>query len=235
MEEDEVCETKNDSLNNFEEFADSEIKSAIIELGKIKKEENRKHLQRLVYVELVNRFDSLVDDFLLDFSIKNSGFKNKVLNEIKTDPVFLKDIYEIFLSNNPQSLVAEKVKAVVSLRFLNQRHSKKLYILLRDCFEWEDTDLQRPRVNINNGKVFENFKSKEKHKKIPPSIIGYADWLYSRRNTSVHSNKSELLERDYRYIKKSFNVEPSRKTILKLNSINSALTFYKFIVSSLKK
>src|SRR3989344_2615805 len=94
-------ETKN-LLKKFKAFINTEIDSAILELGKIKTESNRRHLQRLVYVNLVNRFDSLLDSLLLDFSVVESEFKTKVLNEIKEEPVFLKDIYEILLSKSPE-------------------------------------------------------------------------------------------------------------------------------------
>jgi|GEM_PF-4523876 len=90
-----------DLIDKFEKFTKSEIASAVVELDGIKIETNRKHLQRLVYVNLVNRFDSLIDSLLLVFSIKDSEFKKRILGDTKEEPVFLKDVYEIFLSEDP--------------------------------------------------------------------------------------------------------------------------------------
>jgi hypothetical protein len=218
----------------FKKFTESEIYSALGELEKIKTESNRKHLQRLVYVNLVNRFDSLVDTLLLIFSVKESEFKNKVLNEIRGEPVFLSDVYEILLSENPKDAVEEKVGNVVRLRFLNQRHSVKLRNLLQNCFDWKDTDLQRPRIFVNNGSIFNDVK-KQKDNKIPDTVIGYADWLYSRRNALVHHDKPEITKSDAEYIKKKFSVTLSPSISLKLSSIKSASRFYLDIVSRLEE
>src|SRR6185436_984975 len=86
-----------DTIKKFEKFAKTEISAAVKELDSIGVEANRKHLQRLVYVDLINRFDSLIDTLLLKFSIQNGRFKEKVLNETKEEAVFLKDVYEILL------------------------------------------------------------------------------------------------------------------------------------------
>ncbi len=145
-------------IMRFERFNQDEINSAIGELTKINTESNRKHLQRLVYVNLVNRFDSLIDAILLKFSLKECEFKRQVLNKIKEEPIFLKDVYEIVLSENPKSTVEHGIGDVVRLHFLNQRHSSKLRTLLRGCFSWSDQKLNMPRVFVNDGSIFNKTK-----------------------------------------------------------------------------
>lgn len=222
-----------DPIKKFEEFTKSEINSALKELAKIKSESNRKHLQRLVYINLVNRFDSLVDALLLTFSIKESEFNKKVLEGTKEAPVFLKDIYEILLSEDYKAAVEDRIKNTTRLNFLNQRHSNKLRVLLKECFEWKDNDLQRPRVFVNNGSIFLNITRLKPHK-IPDTIIGYADWLYSRRNAIVHHDKPEIMKGDVQFIEKRFDVELSSSISLKLSSIKSASKFYLDLVESFK-
>jgi len=223
-----------DLINKFEKFTKSEIASAIKELDGIKIESNRKHLQRLVYVNLVNRFDSFVDTLLLSFSIKESEFQKKVLNDTKEEPVFLKDIYEIFLSENSRTEVENRVQGVVRSNYLNQRHSSKLRILLKECFNWSDSDWQRPRVFINNGSIFFDVTRIKPHK-IPDTVIGYADWLYSRRNALVHHDKPEITKNDVKYIEEKFLTKLSKSFSLKISSIGSASKFYLDLTESLKK
>lgn len=225
--------TMKDYIEKFEKFISAEIESAIDELSKIKTESNRKHLQRLVYVNLVNRFDSLVDSLLLKFTLIESDFKKRVLNEIKEEPVYLKDVYDIILSKDPKASVEKRVENIVRLKFLNQRHSAKLRQLLYYGFGWKDTDIDRPRVFVNNGKVFTDVKRRTGNK-IPDSIVGYADWLYSRRNSFVHHDKLEITKRDADYIKGKFNITVSGAISLKISSIKSARRYYSDLCKLLK-
>lgn len=222
-----------EDIEKFDKFVDSDIQSALKELAGIKTESNRRHLQRLVYINLVNRFDSLIDALLLKFSLRESDFKKRVLNEIKEEPVYLKDVYDIILSSDPKSSVEKRVQNIVKLKFLNKRHSIKLRNLLYLCLGWKDSDLDRPRVFINNGRIF-NDVTRQKSGKIPDSVIGYADWLYSRRNSIVHHDKTEILKNDAAYINKRFNIKVANRINLKLSSIKSTTTFYSHLSEKLK-
>lgn len=214
-----------DIIKKFNKFAKIEIPAAIKELKVIKTEANRKHLQMLVYINLVNRFDSFVDTLLLEFSVREGEFKKKVLNETKDEAVFLKDVYEILLSDDPKSAVEERVELVTRARFLSLRHSAKLRILLSNCFLWQNTDLDRPRVFTNNGSIFSETKRLTPYR-IPDSVIGYADWLYSRRNALVHGDVKELADRDVDIMNKKFGAKPAVSISLKISSIKSAMKFY---------
>lgn len=213
-----------ETINEFNLFVKNEVGQSITELGKIKTETNRKHLQRLVYVNLVNRFDSLVDDLLLQFSIIDGELRNSILSKVKEEPAFLKDLFEILSSENPREVVQNRIENIARVEILRMRHSTKLRTLLKSCFEWQDTDLDRPRVNINNGEILKGVHQNQK--KIPTCVIGYADWLYSRRNSFVHGNKPQLLKSDTLFISRRFHVSPASMISLKLSSINSASKFY---------
>ena len=223
----------NNHIDKFEKFINSEIESAIKELLKIKTESNRKHLQRLVYVNLINRFDSLVDTLLLKFTLIESDFKKRVLNEIKEEPVYLKDVYDIILSKDPKASVEKRVENIVRVKFLNQRHSIKLRQLLYYGFGWKDTDMDRPRVFTNNGSLF-NDVTRRDGAKTPDSVIGYADWLYSRRNSFVHHDKLEITKVDADYIKRKFNIKVAGAISLKISSIKSASKYYLDLCGILK-
>lgn len=214
-----------DTIKKFEKFAKVEIAAAIKELDNIGTESNRKHLQRLVYIDLVNRFDALVDSLLLKFSVLDSQFKIKVLNETKEEAVFLKDVYEIFLSQDPKSAVEQRIESVTRARFLSLRHSVKLRLLLSNCFDWSDSDLDKPRVFTNNGSLFSEIKRLKPYK-VPDSTIGYADWLYSRRNALVHGDGLRLNNKDVEIIHKKFGPKLAVSISLKISSIKSATRFY---------
>lgn len=224
----------NEHIEKFEKFINQEIESAVSELAKIQTESNRKHLQRLVYINLVNRFDSLVDSLLLKISLIESEFKNRVLNELKEEPVYMKDLYDILLSKDPKTSVERRVQNIVKLKFLNQRHSIKLRQLLYYGLGWKETDLDRPRVFTNNGSIFADVTRLPKPK-IPDTVIGYADWLYSRRNAIVHHDKMEFIKNDSDLIKKRFHVEVSKSISLKITSIKSASTYYLNLCKILKE
>lgn len=152
-------------------------------------------------------------------------FKKKVLNETKEEEVSLRDIYEIFLAEDSKKAVQSRVEDVTRGSFLNQRHSDKLRILLASCFSWPDTDLQRPRVFTNNGHIFSDTTRLRPYQ-VPDTVIGYADWLYSRRNSLVHGDGKKLTAKDVEIMKKKFSAQPAPSMRLQIASIKSAQVFY---------
>lgn len=221
-----------DLIEKFDKFVKMEITAAVKELNGVGTEANRKHLQRLVYVDLVNRFDTLIDLLLLKFSVKDGEFKRRVLNETKEDVVFLKDVYEILLAEDPRGAVEHRIEGVTRAKFLSLRHSAKLRILLSNCLGWKDAQLDRPRVFTNNGSVFSETKRLKPYK-VPDSVIGYADWLYSRRNAIVHGEAQKLDAKDADIMFKKFGAKTAVSISLKLSSINSAARFYTDICKNL--
>ncbi len=224
-------ETKENLITQFILYLDDEITSAISELKKVD-EKNRRHLQRLVYIDVINRFDSLVDSLLIAFSSADSGFRSNILSNL-SEPIAQKELYEILFSEDPRKIAQEKVRKALFLNFLTLSHRKKVFDLLHKCYEWKDGDISRPRVNPNNGSIFETIA---KHKTIPTTIVGYADWLYRRRNVLVHregDGKSFRTE-DIKNFRIHDNVDLSKKISIRLSSIESASAFYKSLCTKLK-
>lgn len=221
-----------ENIRKFKEFATIEVGAAVKELEGIKTESNRKHLQRLVYVNLVNRFDALVDSLLLQFSVIDGDFKKKVLHETRETEVFLKDVYEILLAEDPKSAVQERVEGVARGHFLSLRHSVKLRILLSSSFLWSDSELDKPRVFTNNGSIFVKAKRLKPYQ-VPDTVIGYADWLYSRRNALVHSEGKKLADKDVENMQRRFGARPAPSISLKIASIKSATKFYNDLCKNL--
>ncbi|HCC06371.1 TPA: hypothetical protein DEP94_03380 [Candidatus Nomurabacteria bacterium] len=213
-------------IKKFRKFSEKEIDSAVKELGNIKEEKNRKHLQRLVYTNLVNRFDVLLDNLLLIYGTKDSGdFKNVVLEKVKDTNITLKDFYQILLSEDSKVVATEKVEDLIRLNFLRERHSKKLRTLLEVCLQVESSELNRPRVNANDGRIHTSYTPRGNN--VPPSIIGYADYLYSKRNGLVHGDGAlVVLSSDAKYLEKIFKTKSAKFIGIKLSSIESASQFY---------
>ena len=70
-------------------------------------------------------------------------------------------------------------------------------------------NLSRPRVNINTGAIVARFKIQ--NKKIPSSILGYVDWLYSRRNAIVHGGGNvAMLQNDLKHLKDCFHCDVAK-------------------------
>ena len=64
-------------LNEFKNFLEKELLPATSELEKIKGETSRKHLQKLVFTNLVDRFDYCVDKTLLEV-VEVENFLNEI-------------------------------------------------------------------------------------------------------------------------------------------------------------
>ena len=214
----------------FLNFCQNDIQSAIKELEKIKTENNRRHLQRLVYVNLINRFDYLVDKLLLWFAINNSFLRDEILKSIEQETISRKEVFEIFfMKDRSYDLIIEKIKDLARSSLLRERHSRKLHKILSKCLAWKN--IEKPRVN-NDGKIFERTK---KNSTQPNSISGYADWLYSRRNSLVHGDGKNYNKNDYDYIVKQHQVKLPKNFRLQIASIKSAVNFYRSLLEKVKK
>ncbi|MFO7821262.1 MAG: hypothetical protein R6V56_04300 [Lentisphaeria bacterium] len=211
-----------DRLREFQKFVEKDLTPGVDELASLS-EGNRKHVQKLVYTNLVDRFDYAVDKFLLD------NCKNEELLEIAlradNNPVTERDLIELLLKGDGlQDALQQKVMEKLRISALRQRHSQKLQTLLSLCNQIGDFK-KRPRVNISSGDIVDTFKIH--NKKIPHAISGYADWLYSRRNAIVHgAGSSSYLNNDRKMIKKHFGVEVTKTFKISISSIRNASNFY---------
>ncbi|MFA6183980.1 MAG: hypothetical protein WC682_02655 [Parcubacteria group bacterium] len=216
----------------FLDFCKNDIQSATKELENIKVEKNRKHLQKLVYVNLVNRFDYLVDKLLLWFSVNNKSMRDEILGPLEKESISKKEVFEIFfVKEKSYELITEKIKELTKSNVLRSRHSTKILKILKTCLDIKDCE--KPRVNNGDGKIFTKTTG---NKSLPNSIIGYADWLYSRRNSLVHGDGTCYTNNDFEYIKKQYKTTNLSKNIrLKLTSITSAVNFYNDLLKIISK
>lgn len=211
------------AISEFIKYVDKEILPATAELGNLE-DQHRKHLQKLVYTNLVNRFDSMVDNAILD-NCKEGAFLEKAIKPM-SDGITEGQLLKLLMQTDIiQDTIKGRLKNSLSNGILREKHSRKLSALL-DVF-LEDTKVwNHPRVNISTGQIVKKFKVS--NRRIPHSICGYADWLYSRRNALVHGGgSSSILDNDIEQIKKLFNTEVGKQIRLKIGSITNAAVFYK--------
>lgn len=185
-------------ISEFLRYLEKEVLPATVDLEKLE-DANRKHVQKLIYTNLVDRFDSTIDGALL----KNCRAEYLAAEATKsmTQQITEADLLSLLMrSDDLQSAIDEKLRAALRNSILRQRHSKKVASLFV-AFGSGDTFRNHPRVNINTGAILE--KMKPQIKTIPHSICGYADWLYSRRNAIVHgAGTNKLLLNDFEQLKK---------------------------------
>lgn len=66
-----------EKIFEFESFLEKEVASATKELEPLP-EQSRKHLQKLVYTNLIDRFDSMIDHVFLDNALHEELLKEAV-------------------------------------------------------------------------------------------------------------------------------------------------------------
>ncbi|MDD5567311.1 MAG: hypothetical protein PHH01_03905 [Patescibacteria group bacterium] len=217
-------------IGSFLDFAEKEVSSEVIELSKFKNENNRKHLQKLVYVNLVNRFDYLIDKLLLWFCTNNKELRDEVLSSVANEYISKKDVFEYFLLKDQSAeIITENIKDLARLRQLKERHSAKIH-KIEKLIKVSNIDI--PRVNYSNGKIYQKCKT---NKTIPNTIHGYSDYLYSRRNSIVHGDGTNYTNNDYDKIKDLYKVRLPKSFKLQLSSIRTAANFYKDLIEIFKK
>ena len=79
------------------DFCGNDISAAIKELEGITTEESRKHLQKLVYINLIDRFDILIDRLILWLVIHKPNLRNEVLKSVENEQISRQEVFEIFL------------------------------------------------------------------------------------------------------------------------------------------
>lgn len=215
-------------IEEFSAYLDREVANAERELGLLA-EQSRKHLQKLVYTNLVDRFDSMVDHFLLDNCLHQT-LLDESLQKLK-DPLTEGEILRLLIDTQGfNAHVDETLKETLRNGVLRNRHSKKLHRLL-EVFA-PNEKLKTSRVNPSTGKILGKYT--QHNRKIPATIPGYADWLYSRRNAVVHGGgASHMLQNDLKQLKEIYHCDAGKEVKLKIGSITTASAFYKCVVSLL--
>ncbi|SMH32734.1 hypothetical protein [Maritimibacter sp. HL-12] len=218
-------------IDEFEQFLKKEIQPAAKDIEKLE-DKNRKHIQKLVYTNLVDRFDTMVDSSVLS-NCREQSFSDDALKSA-TSPVTEAELITLLMQGDEiQDALTIRLQEGLRNSVLRERHSQKFRRLVGVLAPNSGADTPIPRVNISTGAIVEKFKIQDKQ--VPHSIVGYADWLYSRRNSIVHgAGTNRYLENDRRQIKKIFKVELKATFRITVGSITNAAKFYKEIIDILK-
>jgi len=218
------------AIRDFKKYVEKAIEPAIDDLESLD-EKNRVHVQKLVYTNLVDRFDTMIDTSILN-NCREDGFIDLSLKDM-TGNVTESDLIKILMHGDDlQGALDIKLKTGLRNTVLRDRHSQKLTSLFT-VFRPEINCVGVQRVNIPTGKIMERV-TPQKKVQTPCSISGYADWLYSRRNSIVHGGgNNKFLENDKKQLKRIYKKEPAKTFKVKLSSVSNTVTFYKDVVALL--
>ena len=219
------------SVDDFIQFLKQEISPATLEIGKLD-DSSRKHIQKLIYTNLVDRFDTMVDRSIL-LNCREESFSDDALKSADK-PVSEADLYRLLMQGNDlQKFLTTRLQDGLRNSVLRNRHSLKLKRLLEVVSPDSEGHKQIPRVNISTGDIVDKFKPQ--NKKIPHSVAGYADWLYSRRNSIVHgAGSNKFLDNDQKQIKKIWKTDTTKTFKISVGSITIATKFYSNVAEMLK-
>jgi hypothetical protein len=217
-------------IREFKVFLDRDVSPAYEEMGEIKNDNSRKHIQKLIYTNMVDRFDYCIDKTLIASLSDNEEIKNSILSKLNT-PILESDLISLMLSGDQQEYVKLRLEHAMRTSILRDRHSLKLKRLLM-AYNISDAELNKPRVNPSTGHILTNYKIQKQNEKIPASLLGYCDFLYSRRNAVVHGGgKVKLSSIDLNQLKKLYHVDSATTArislSLSLSSVNNTLNFYR--------
>jgi hypothetical protein len=216
------------ALQEFERYVERQIAPATADINNLA-DENRLHVQKLVYTNLVDRFDAMIDNAILG-NCRAATLVERAMAAMAKE-ISEADLVRFLIdSGDIQTAVDERLRAGLRNSVMRDRHSMKLAALF-DAFGFERKLVAgRPRVNVNTGRIIERMKPL--HSTIPHSICGYADWLYARRNSVVHgAGTTKFLSNDRAQLKKLYNCEPAKILNIRLSSITTTAAFYKDVVS----
>lgn len=221
-----------EKVKAFSDFIGEDIQAALVELSKINIDASRIHLQRLVFTNLVDRFDFTLDGALIDLVRTNDSLQ-KELAAMLTDPVSQGDFIQRIMAdkdfNGVQESAIGQLEDVLTNDLARKRHSLKLRKLMT-LTSFNDKEFLGPRINWADGHI--HSKAKQGTGKMPISIIGYADWLYSKRNAIIHGGDArKILPKDEDYLKKNFGWTPTSGMRIVLSTIKNVANFYTDLTS----
>ena len=218
------------ALKDFLRYLEKEVDPAIKDIGNLT-EKNRLHIQKLVYTNIVDRFDTMIDALIID-NCREEIFMDKSLADMSGN-VTESDLVKILVhGENLQGALDIKLRNGLRNTVLRDRHSKKLTSVF-NAFDPDIDPVNAQRVNLPTGKIHKKI-TPQKALKIPYSISGYADWLYSRRNSIVHGGgTNKFLERDREQIKKIYKKEIAKQFTIKLSSVKVTVAFYRDVAELL--
>jgi hypothetical protein len=217
-------------ITEFKKYIDTQITPSITEIRGLN-ETSRKHVQKLVYTNLVDRFDVMVDTAILTNC--RSEFVVEAISSSLTETVNEQYLLKLLMdTDNVQEAIDERLRSTIRNTILRKRHSQKLLFLLK-LFDKLEYSKLNPQVQVGSGNVV--LKATKTKVNIPHSVCGYADWLYSRRNSIVHgaSASPKYLENDIKKLKEIYKYDCPKTINLKFGAIEQTVRFYTCIVKIL--
>ena len=218
------------ALKDFLRYLDKEVEPAIKDIGNLT-EKNRVHIQKLVYTNIVDRFDTMIDTLIID-NCREEIFMDKSLADMSGNVTESELVKILVHGENLQGALDIKLRNGLRNTVLRDRHSKKLTSVF-NALDPNIDPVNMQRVNLPTGKIHTKI-TPQKALKIPYSISGYADWLYCRRNSIVHGGgTNKFLERDRAQIKKLYKKEIAKQFTIKLSSVKVTVAFYRDVAELL--
>ena len=220
-----------DAMDEFLQYVTKQIQPAVDDVANLP-DKSRKHVQRLIYTNLVDRFDVMVDTATLQNC--RCEHLSSLATSSMTQAITEADLLRLLMNTaNMQDAVDEKLKLALRGSVLRERHSRKLATLFA-AFDVPLNVQHQPRVNPGTGHILASIKPQTKT--MPYSICGYADWLYARRNSVVHGGGTcRFLDNDRVQIEKLYKVKIAQSHKIKLASTTIAATFYTDVITMLSQ
>lgn len=219
------------AAKEFKKYVEKQIAPSVDDIKDLD-EKSRKHVQKLIFTNLVDCFDAMVDHSILENCRSDLVIESisPSLTEVVSESYLLKLLMN---ADTVQDGIDERLKSAIRNTILRKRHSQKLQFLLK-LFEKNEYTTQKPQVQVGNGNVVSEAKKTKTN--IPHSVCGYADWIYSRRNAVVHgAGSSDYLDNDKVQLKKLYKYDCPNTYKLKIGSVSSTIKFYSCMVELLER
>ena len=217
------------AAEDFSNYVEKQIAPSVEDIKKLD-DKSRKHVQKLIYTNLVDRFDVMVDLLILENC--RSDFVIEAISPSLTETVNEAYLLQLLMNaDTVQDAIDERLRNAIRNSILRKRHSRKLHFLLKlfDCLEYTT---KKPQVQPGNGNVIQSAKQTKVN--VPHSVCGYADWLYARRNAVVHgAGSSYYLKNDKIQLQKLYDYKCPETFKLKIGAVTSSIKFYSCIVGIL--
>ncbi len=219
------------AAKDFRKYIEKQITPSVVDI-KALDDKSRKHVQKLVYTNLVDRFDVMVDLSILDNC--RSDFVIEAISPSLTETVNESYLLQLLMNaDTVQDAIDERLKSTIRNTILRNRHSRKLQFLFK-LFEKIEYTTKKPQVQPGNGNIVQ--KATKTKINIPHSICGYADWIYSRRNAVVHgAGRSSFLDNDMTQLKNLYDYKCPKTFNLKIGAVTSSIKFYCCILDILEQ
>ncbi len=220
-------------VKELRRYIDKQINPSLTDIEELT-EASRKHVQKLVYTNLVDRFDVMIDYMILANCRSESIYET--LSDHLNDTISEAYLLELLMnSEDIQDVIDERLKDVSRTTILRKRHSQKVAFLLK-AFDLAEYTKRKPQVQVGNGRIVPSAKpSTDKTVKVPNSVCAYSDWLYARRNGIVHgSGGNKFLSNDRNRLKQLYKFDCPQTFTVRIGGVKNAVTFYSCIADLLE-